>query len=224
MSKFHRAFFLLAVFAAFAAGLCHAQTGLELDIYGGDNSGSNIAFPQSAQTAFSSSSSYTAFFTGLTPTLTTNTATTSQTTLNFPSLFAPFGFNFNSDYVARLQGEISITTAGSYTFTTGSDDGTVLFIDGVLVVNNNFFQGTTFRSGVTSLSLGAHAIDIGYYQGGGGVGLDIQYAGPDFGNQDIPNQVLFTIPEPSTWVLTAGLTALAWAGFRRRSAKSTVAK
>jgi hypothetical protein len=219
MKKFHLALLALSLFAAFSARVSHAQTGLELDIYGGDNTGgSNIAFPQQAEAAFSTSSSYTAFFSGLTPTLSTFTGADSQSALNFPSMFTPYGFNFNSDYVARMQGFISISTAGSYTFSTGSDDGSVLYIDGSLVVNNNQFQGETFQSGVTSLSVGLHTIDIGYYQGGGGENLEVEYAGPDsdFGEEDIPNDVLFTIPEPSTWALVTGVAALAWAGFRRR--------
>ena len=49
----------------------------------------------------------------------------------FPSGVGP------NTFTGYLSGMIDITTGGSYSFQTGSDDGTVLFIDGQMVVNNN---------------------------------------------------------------------------------------
>jgi hypothetical protein len=57
--KIHLAFLALAVFAAFSARICPAQFGLELDLYGGDNTGGNPTLPDQAQAAFSSSASST---------------------------------------------------------------------------------------------------------------------------------------------------------------------
>ena len=50
-------------------------------------------------------------------------------------------------------------------FETESDDGSVTYIDGKLVVNNDFFQGETFRTGLVNLTPGPHAIDIEYLPG-----------------------------------------------------------
>src|SRR5262249_23510711 len=78
----------------------------------------------------------------------------------------------NNNIEGRWFGSILIPGSGTtpvpITFRTGSDDGSVLSIDGNLVVNNNNFQGTTFVQNTVSLTPGLHAIDIEYYQGGGG--------------------------------------------------------
>ena len=48
------------------------------------------------------------------------------------------------DYFATtFQGRISVSTAGTYTFCTNSDDGSDLTIDGSLVVDNGGLHGTT---------------------------------------------------------------------------------
>ena len=63
-----------------------------------------------------------------------------------------------------------------------SDDGTVVFIDGVQAVNNNFWQGMTTRGSGDGgqpaspvLSAGYHTFDAGFYEGGGGAGLILSY-------------------------------------------------
>lgn len=58
------------------------------------------------------------------------------------------------------------------TFYTASDDGSRLWIDGNLVVDNDFNQGVTQRQGTVNLVPGStHQIQIGYYQAGGGAGM-----------------------------------------------------
>ena len=65
--------------------------------------------------------------------------------------------------------------AGTYTFSTSSDDGSNLYMagtlgtaSGTLVVNNNFEQGTTQRTGTVSLSAGLYTIAVYFFQNGGG--------------------------------------------------------
>src|SRR5262249_14691242 len=41
------------------------------------------------------------------------------------------------------------------------------------VVNNNFFQGPTTRTGTVTLAAGVHNVEIDFYQGGGGKSLDV---------------------------------------------------
>ena len=100
-------------------------------------------------------------------------------------------------------GMIQITTAGDYTFTTRSDDGSVLFINGQQVVNNNNNQGMTNRSGTITLAAGMHAISSGSYEGGGGAGMQVSYSGPDTGDTRviIPPNVLFNdVASPGNFV------------------------
>ena len=55
----------------------------------------------------------------------------------------------------------------------------MLYVDGNLVVDNNFDQGVTERFDLPTLSAGLHTIEILYRQGGGGWGLGASVQGPD---------------------------------------------
>lgn len=70
-----------------------------------------------------------------------------------------------------MQGYFVIPSDGSYTFNTGSDDGSYLFIDGPMVVNNGFYQGYTVRQGTVNLTAGLHPVRPAVFQGGGGAEL-----------------------------------------------------
>jgi hypothetical protein len=70
---------------------------------------------------------------------------------------------------------LNVTNADTYNFFTASDDGTLLYIDGVRVVNNDFSQGTTERNGTIALAAGAHSVVIKYGQGGGGATNAVAY-------------------------------------------------
>jgi PKD repeat protein len=75
-------------------------------------------------------------------------------------------------------GQITTATAGDYTFYTASDDGSRLFIDGALVVDNDGSHGANEKSGVATLTAGAHQIRVEYFENGGGQSLDVNYSGP----------------------------------------------
>ena len=98
----------------------------------------------------------------------------------------------NDNVEARWYGDIMIPGTGTapvpINFATTSDDGSMLYIDGNAVVNNNNFQGATQATGLVNLTPGLHTIDVEYYQGGGGASLDVQWdptGGTNF--VDIPN-------------------------------------
>jgi MYXO-CTERM domain-containing protein len=108
-----------------------------------------------------------------------------------------------------MQALFVIPTSGDYTFTTGSDDGSDLFIDGQLVVNNAYYQGYTVRSGTVYLTAVVHPFDLEYFQGGGGAALSL----------GAPSQVLIEpTPEPTAWapLLVCGLAAISVLRRRRR--------
>lgn len=88
-------------------------------------------------------------------------------------------FPDQNNFVGRFTGKINISATGDYVFTTRSDDGSVLFIDGQLVVDNNNNQGMTNRTGTINLSAGLHDIQVLHYEGSGGSGLVVAYRGPD---------------------------------------------
>ena len=121
------------------------------------------------------------------------------------SNWQPFGLlqNFSAD----MQGSFIVPTSGNYTFSTGSDDGSDLFIDGQLVVNNAFYQGYTIRQQTVFLNAGVHPFDLQYFQGGGGAALTM---GVPAGVQIEP------MPEPATWVPLVALGGWAATALLRR--------
>ncbi|MEO5899908.1 MAG: PA14 domain-containing protein [Ilumatobacteraceae bacterium] len=58
----------------------------------------------------------------------------------------------------------STFTAGSHTFTLSSDDGSRLYVDGVLIIDWWSDHTPTFRTVTTSLTAGPHAVVLEYYQ------------------------------------------------------------
>jgi|GEM_PF-374886 len=101
--------------------------------------------------------------------------------------------NKATDYAIKFQGTIKIQTSGQYNFYTKSDDGSNLYIDGFdanhLVVNNNYLQGPTERTGAVTLTAGIHQIYITFFQHTGGDYLDASYSGPGINKQNIPDSV-----------------------------------
>src|SRR5690606_24455467 len=96
-----------------------------------------------------------------------------------------------TNYAIKWEGKIKIQTTGNYTFSTRSDDGSQLFINGVLVVQNDFNQGMTTRSGViNNLQAGINDIRVLYRNATGGMGLEVRYQGPGIANQFIPASIL----------------------------------
>ena len=122
------------------------------------------------------------------------------------------GPGINDNVEARWYGDIMIPGTGTapvpINFATTSDDGSMLYIDGNAVVDNNNFQGATQATGLVDLTPGLHAIDVEYYQGGGGASLDVQWdptGGTNF--VDIPNSA-FGVPVNSLTKTGTGMLSL----------------
>ena len=75
-----------------------------------------------------------------------------------------------TNYSIEWEGYLLIEEAGLYEFTTTSDDGSVVFIDNILVVDNGGFHPTKKVSGTIFLLPGFHSIWVRYCQG---LGADI---------------------------------------------------
>lgn len=106
---------------------------------------------------------------------------------NFDISIAP-----KADYFAfKFDGKILIETPGTYTFYTASDDGSQLYIGNTLVVQNDYLQGETERSGTyTFNSPGAYNISVRYFEKTGGQVLKVRYSGPGISKQFIPDDAL----------------------------------
>ena len=99
--------------------------------------------------------------------------------------------NRDDNYGLRFNGYLSIETAGSYTFYSHSDDGSKLYIDGTLVVDNDGLHGSVEVSGSTTLGVGRHSIQVDYFEAIGGAVLEARYEGPGIAKQIIPVNVLY---------------------------------
>jgi len=97
----------------------------------------------------------------------------------------------NASFALQFSGFIQIDTAGRYTFTTQSDDGSKLYVDGKEIVNNDGNHGVMEETGTVELSVGRHPIRVSYYNNGGGFWLDAFYKGPGLTKQLIPADKLF---------------------------------
>ncbi|MBC7775662.1 MAG: chitobiase/beta-hexosaminidase C-terminal domain-containing protein [Phycisphaerae bacterium] len=74
------------------------------------------------------------------------------------------------------KGYIEIPTTGGYRFWTESNDGSLLSIDGEIVVNNDGEHSMTEKTGIANLQKGWHSIRIVYFNTGGDYGLKVRYA------------------------------------------------
>ena len=78
----------------------------------------------------------------------------------FPGVTKRFEW-FAIDYRGRFWAE----KPGEYDFSLTSDDGSNLYIDGQLIVDNDGTHSTQERSGKVRLSRGVHDIRVSYFQG-----------------------------------------------------------
>ena len=114
--------------------------------------------------------------------------------------------NFNIDVGNRqnqvavhFEGYLDISKDGFYTFYTSSDDGSLLYIDGVLIVNNDGLHPLVEKSGKVGLQAGKHHIIVDYFQAGGGKSLTVSFSGEDLLKTQIPASSLFRDQKEDLW-------------------------
>ncbi|GJL91587.1 cadherin domain-containing protein [Hyphococcus sp.] len=84
-------------------------------------------------------------------------------------------------FAAKYEGQLLVEEAGQYNFYLASDDGSMMFIDGVAVLDNDGLHSTSTRSVSIELDSGAHDIEVRYFENGGAQTLQLAWAGPDTG-------------------------------------------
>lgn len=89
-------------------------------------------------------------------------------------------------FALKFTGFIQISKPGKYTFYAASDDGSRIYLDDKLLVNNDGRHGIVEKSTAIDLSTGAHKLVVTYFDNGGGDGLAIRWSGPGIKKQDIP--------------------------------------
>lgn len=89
------------------------------------------------------------------------------------------------DFSIRFESLIKIEKAGTYKFHLGSDDGSLLFIDGKKIVDVNGVHPHTTKTGSTDLTAGVHKVRVDYSEVGGEESLALEIEGPGIGRQPI---------------------------------------
>ncbi|MGD0258858.1 MAG: PA14 domain-containing protein [Verrucomicrobiota bacterium] len=101
-----------------------------------------------------------------------------------------------TDFSVRWIGQLLTTSASSYTFTTISDDGTRLWVNGQLVIDNWGFHGSTTRTSA-AITLNPNTLydfRLEYMQGGGGAICELEWTPSGGSLGQIPLANLFTYP------------------------------
>ena len=97
----------------------------------------------------------------------------------------------NEQFGLKFSGGISIPHTGKYTFFITSDDGSRLYLDGHLLLDDDGDHAPQEKVGEIELQEGDHPIVVTYYQNAGPMELKVEWSGPGFERKIIPASVLF---------------------------------
>lgn len=118
-------------------------------------------------------------------------------TINPVSTGKTFEFDVNKikrrgDYVAiKFEGYIEIKREGQYTLYSSANDGSVVYIDDEIVVDNAGYTDVKSLKGKIDLSAGMHKLELFYYENTGTESLDFEIEGPGIEKQPFPLESLF---------------------------------
>ena len=94
-----------------------------------------------------------------------------------------FAFIFN--------GYLKVPEDGVYTLCLNSNDGSVLYLNGIDVVNNDGAHGALEKRVKVSLKKGFHKLVLKYFQLGGGSSLKVSWSSGKIPKQEIGERDLF---------------------------------
>lgn len=99
-----------------------------------------------------------------------------QATTGIANSFDLQQFGRQSNYGVTFDGYLKVPADGFYNFAEESDDGSVLWIDGEEVVNNDGNHASQVATGYVPLRQGFHKLVLKYFQGEGGAALGLSWA------------------------------------------------
>ncbi|HLF92745.1 MAG TPA: PA14 domain-containing protein [Planctomycetota bacterium] len=112
--------------------------------------------------------------------------------VNIAQTNGPFnGSGLVDTFTVRWTGTIAIPKAGRYQFITESDDGSRVFIDGKLVVDNGGCHIPEEKDGAVELAAGKHPFRLDYFENNGGASCRLKWASDEFKAEIIPAKVFF---------------------------------
>ena len=87
----------------------------------------------------------------------------------------------------RYTGFVDVPTSEAWVFTLTSDDGSQLYVDGELVVDNDGLHGSAAKTGVAVLEAGPHAIEVRWFNATGGADLGLAWKSGSRAPETIPD-------------------------------------
>jgi hypothetical protein len=125
-----------------------------------------------------------------------------DTTANFTISSTPREDNFGY----RLTAYVEVIEEGSYSFHVESDDGSKLYVNDNLLIDNDGIHAPEEKSGSLTLSQGYHQIVVDYFEASGGNTLNVEWTPPSSGQNPIPESRLVVAPPSTTVTQTVDLT------------------
>lgn len=99
--------------------------------------------------------------------------------------------NLNKNFYVKWAGSVKIEKDGKYKFFLESDDGSRLFLDGKLVIDNGGTHGMSKKECEIQLAPGQHEIKIDFFQGDGGMGCKFSWIQPGKGEEIVNENSLW---------------------------------
>ena len=99
-------------------------------------------------------------------------------------------FAANPAFGVQWKGFLKIEREGLYSFTLGSDDGSVLRIAGAVVVENDGPHPYSERTAKAYLAPGAYPFEIGYFESGGAERFEAWFEGPGISRRRLDEGVV----------------------------------
>ncbi|KAJ9452835.1 putative heme-binding peroxidase [Diplonema papillatum] len=98
---------------------------------------------------------------------------------------------WDMNFASRHVGSLVVEAAGEYTLYISSDDGSRLFLNGALLIDNGGNHGLITEQATLFLEVGLHALDVQYYDAGGNAEMYLEWAPPGGARAVIPAENLF---------------------------------
>lgn len=103
-----------------------------------------------------------------------------------------FGKREKDEYFGlAFDGYLKAPKDGMYTLYIESNDGSKLYLDGELLVDNDGLHDLDTRGRPVALRAGYHAISTGYFQAGLNKGFSVYWEGPGIAKSPIPAEALY---------------------------------
>ncbi len=110
--------------------------------------------------------------------------------------FPVFGVPGEHDnFAIHARGVVAIPEAGNWTFGVNSDDGFRLLIDGNVVAEFAAPRGSSDTFGTVQLAAGKHALELYYYENGGGAQVELFQSTTVDAFSDVPVEEIVFDPE-----------------------------